>query len=224
MSYQRKHRPFTSLSRRSRRKKVISIKNLIHKERHRCGGIFYDECDFTLFDEESHHVWGWSDICFTGVDPATFWNTEIITAHVAFKDGVHNRAFDEAYALLSEQECRHEFKIDTRPEYNAKGKIVSYIAVNSIARKYAVFGGLTFSQYVQKREQEIAHDDPPTIYKRYQFLPDYAYGLGLRIIVDASALTRQVIEEAIADFRSLGENEWCSSEPVRFEKQASEVL
>lgn len=39
-----KHKPFTSLSRRRRRARVQHIKNLIHRERHRCGGLHYDDC------------------------------------------------------------------------------------------------------------------------------------------------------------------------------------
>ncbi|NIY46354.1 hypothetical protein [Cedecea colo] len=216
MPRHRKPRLFTSLSRRKRRKQVIVLKNLIRKERSRCGGIFYDECEFTRFNEASGNIWAWSDIYFTGQDPAVFWNAEIITAQMAFNDAVHSRAFNEAYIRLSEQEREREFKPETRPDYNAKGEIVSHTLVARKAREYAAFDGLTFSQYVRKREQEIARDDPPVIYPRYQYLPAYAYGLGLRIIVAASSLSQQVIEEAIGDFRSRGEREWCSSRPVSF--------
>lgn len=191
-----KHRPFITLSRRSRRKKVIGLKNLIRRERHRCGGLFYDECDFTAFDKETGYVWRWSDIYFTGSDAAVLWNAEIITTQVAFKDAVEGQAFDEAYALLSEEE-RPTLFMQIEPEY-------------------AALNGLTFSQYVEKREQEISRDKPPVIYAGYQYLPGYAYGLGLRIIVNAPALSQQVIEEAITDFRSRGEVEWQSPEPASF--------
>lgn len=216
MSYHRKHRKFSSLSRRCRRQKVIHLKNLIHNERHRCGGIFYDECDFTQFDDRSDHVWKWSDICFTGLDPADLWNAEIITAQVAFRDASHSRAFNEACEMLSEQERKNEFKINTSPNYNAQGKITSHTLVHREACKYDFFGGLNFSEFVEKRELEIVIDDPPAIYCGYEFLPDYAYGLGLRMTVDAPCLSQQVIEDAIADFRRRGEREWHSLQAISF--------
>lgn len=41
----KKRKAFTSLSRRQRRSKTQQVKNLIYRERHRCGGVFFDECD-----------------------------------------------------------------------------------------------------------------------------------------------------------------------------------
>lgn len=216
MSYRRKHRIFSSLSRRSRRQKVIHLKNLIHNERHRCGGIFYDECDFTQFDDEPDHIWEWSDIYFTGLDPADFWNAEIITAQVAFRDVYHSRAFDEACEMLTRQERENEFKINTLPNYNSQGEIFSHTLVHREACKYDVFGDLTLFDFVEKREIEIVINDPPAIHCGYKFLPDYAYGLGLRMIIDAPYLSQQVIEDAIADFRDRGEREWHSPEAVSF--------
>lgn len=150
MSYGRKHRTFSSLSRRSRRQKVIHLKNLIHNERHRCGGIFYDECDFTQFDDETERIWEWSDIYFTGLDPADFWNAEIITAQVAFRDAYHFRAFDEACEMLSEQQRENEFQINTCPNYNSQGEIISHTLIHREACKYDVFCGLTFLGFLEK--------------------------------------------------------------------------
>lgn len=60
----RKHRVFTSLSRRKRRAKTREIKNLIHRERHHCGGVFYDECD--IDEAFACGNWKWSNILFLG--------------------------------------------------------------------------------------------------------------------------------------------------------------
>lgn len=212
-----KRHTFVSLSRRKRRHKVISLKNLIHRERHRCGGLFYDESDMNQYDdEEPGRIWSWSDIYFTGLDPAVFWNAEIITAQVVLKDEIESLAFEEARRILTAEEREKEFKYETTPNYNAKGKIVSRTVIRPEPTEYAVFGGLTFWQYVKKREQEIARDAPPPVYCRYEILPRFAYGVGLRMIVESSSLSHQVIETAIADFRLRGEHEWCSPEPVSF--------
>jgi len=44
----------------------------------------------------------------------------------------------------------------------------------------------------------------------------HAYGLGLKMILDAPHLSQKVIEDAIADFRDRGEREWHSPEAVYF--------
>ena len=104
MSPFNKHRPFISLSRRQRRKKVIELKNRIYRERHRCGGMFYDDCDIQHYQNNPDSIWAWSDIYFVGRDPADLWNAEIITAKLMFQDAVHHRAFNEAWAMLSQQQ------------------------------------------------------------------------------------------------------------------------
>lgn len=83
MSSFNKHRPFISLSRRQRRKKVIELKTRIYRERHRCGGVFHDDCDIQHFEDNPDHIWAWSDIYFVGCDPADLWNAEITKVHLA---------------------------------------------------------------------------------------------------------------------------------------------
>ncbi|MEG2114173.1 MAG: hypothetical protein RRZ38_09810 [Hafnia sp.] len=77
----RKYKVFTSLSRRQRRARAQYIKTLIHRERHRCGGLHYDDCE-----PAEGHNWSWSDILFLDKDPATYWNAEITTAELARAD------------------------------------------------------------------------------------------------------------------------------------------
>lgn len=118
--------------------------------------------------------------------------------------------------MLSEQERENEFKINTCPNFNAQGDITSHTLVHNEACKYDFFGGLTFFEFIDKREIEIVINEPPAIYRGYDFLPNYTYGLGLRMVVDAPYLSQQVIEDAIADFRERGEREWHSSEAIFF--------
>ncbi|WP_036108592.1 hypothetical protein [Mangrovibacter sp. MFB070] len=195
-----KHRPFISLSRRQRRKKVIELKNLIYRERYRCGGMFYDDCDIQHYKDNPDSIWAWSDIYFVGRNPADLWNAEIITTKLMFQNIVHDRAFNEAWAMLSQQEQEEEARCETTPNMNNKGKIVSHTLVHRKERAYAIFGGLTFWQFIEKREREIAQDEPPEVGCGYQLLPGYAYGHGLRMVVDAEALSVPVIEAAIGDF------------------------
>jgi len=187
----RKNRVFTSLSRRKRRAKTREIKNLIHRERHRCGGIFYDECD--IDEAVACGNWKWSDILFLGRDSAVFWNAEIITASVEFSDRVESIAFNEAWSMLDDGERFCD--LCNKPALSE-------------------FAGLTWMEYIEKREQEIARENPPVVHSGYRILPGYANGIGLQIIVDVDVLSRDVIESAIADFITRGEREWVSNEPA----------
>ncbi|MDE1488124.1 hypothetical protein KKI90_17745 [Xenorhabdus bovienii] len=184
-----KYRPFTSLSRRKRRAKTLEVKNLIHRERYRCGGIFYDDCDMDTASACGN--WNWSDILFLGRDPAVFWNAEIITASVEFNDRVESIAFNEAWSMLDDDERRCDLCYKSA---------------------FPQFAGLTWMEYIEKREQEIARENPPVVHCGYRILPGYASGIGLQIIVDVDVLSCDVIESAIADFIARGEQEWASDE------------
>lgn len=184
-----KSRPFASLSRRKRRVKTLEVKNLIHRERYRCGGLFYDNCDMVAATSRGN--WKWSDILFLGRDPAVFWNAEIITISAAFNDRVESTAFNEASLMLKDDELQYDFFYTS---------------------KCSQFSGLTFMEYLKKREQEIAHKTPPIIRYGYRILQGYTYGIGLQIIVNADVLSRGIIESAIIDFTARGEQEWLSDE------------
>lgn len=204
----RKHTPFTSLSRRKRRAKTLHIKNLIYRERHTQGGIFYDECDQEVALASGH--WTWSDILFLSHDPAIFWNAEIITANLAFTDAVEDMAFNEAFAKLNDAEKEQLMHLDFIPDAGCNGKTL----LRKPALNYPQFDGLTINDFVDKRALEIARDNPPAIYCGYRILPGYAYGLGLKIVIEAETLSRAVIETAIADFRARGERNWLSDVPA----------
>ncbi|MCT9846738.1 hypothetical protein N7563_21985 [Leclercia adecarboxylata ATCC 23216 = NBRC 102595] len=207
-----KHKAFTSLSRRKRRAKAQHIKNLIHRERHRCGGMFYDDCDIPAAIASGN--WNWSDIIFTSLDPAVFWNAEIITAGVEFADRVEQLVFDEAWALLDADGQERESSIETVPNLDASGKVISHTWVRQPDVTYPQFGGLTWREYTDKRALEIARDNPPSVYCGYRIQTGYASGIGLQIMVDAELLTVELIEAAITDFRARGEKNWISTEPA----------
>jgi len=196
----RKHRSFISLSRRKRRQKVIQLKNRLRNTRHIYGGIFYDECDIDQYYNTKDYIWNWSDIYFLGLQPDVLWNAEIITTQTAFNDVVGSLAFEEAYSLLNTHQREEEFRLDTMQRDSPRH-----------LTRYAIFNGLTFSEYLSKREQEIALNTPIQIYSEYRYLPGYSYGIGLKMIVDAPALNVDVIEAVIRDFRRRGESEWQSN-------------
>ena len=197
----RRGKPFNTLSRRQRRALTQYVKNLIHRERHRCGGLHYDDCDSeNAEDIAAGWVWTWSDVLFLGNSPDVYWNAEIITLDVACTDIIENRVFKEAHSMLSQAQQEDEARIETTPNYNVKGKVVSYTMVRRARVSYPQFGGLTYFDYINKRLAEVKRDNPPAVTPGYRIQAGYRCGIGLQIIVDEAVLTREVIDNAIRSF------------------------
>lgn len=78
---------------------------------------------------------------------------------------------------------------------------------------YSIFNGLTFDDFIDKWEQEIARDDPPLIYCGYRILPGFASGIGLRMIVEADVLSQTLIEATLQDFLARGERNGIAEVP-----------
>lgn len=191
----RKHKPFTTLTRRQRRARTLRIKHIILRERARCGGLHYDDCE-----PGDSSRWSWSDVLFLGNTPDVYWNAVIVTTADDLQGTIEQIVLDEAFALLDEIEKAQELRFETTPNYDAKGNVISHTIVDFPRATYSQFGGLTFSDYVDKRIEEITRDNPPVVKAGYTFLPGYAAGLGLQIIVDDPVLTRAIIDDAIRVF------------------------
>ena len=199
----RRNKPFNTLSRRRRRARTQHVKNLIHRERHRCGGLYYNDCDSENAEAiAAGWVWTWSDVLFLDNSPDVYWNAEIITIDVARADIVENLVFEEAHAILSQNQQEDEARMDTTPNYNAKGKVLSHTVVERTRVSYPQFGGLTYFDYIDKRLAEVIRDNPPVITPGYRIKSGYRSGIGLQIIVDESVLTRQIIDSAVRSFLS----------------------
>lgn len=196
-----RNKPFNTLSRRRRRSRTQHVKNLIHCERHRCGGLHYDDCDSENAEAiAAGWVWTWSDVLFLGNSPDVYWNAEIITIDVARADIVENLMFEEAHAMLSQNQQEDEARMDTTPNYNAKGKVVSHTVVERTRVSYPQLGGLTYFDYIDKRLAEVMRDNPPVVTPGYRIQSGYRSGIGLQVIVEESVLTREIIDSAIRSF------------------------
>ena len=51
-------------------------------------------------------------------------------------------------------------------------------------------------------------EPPPTIHERFQLDRRYAYGIGLHMVLDVDVIDRTAIEQAITQFREMGETDW----------------
>lgn len=210
----RKHTPFTSLSRRKRRAATLRIKKLIRRERKTWGGLFYDECDHATAVASGN--WCWSDIIFLGHDPAVFWNAEIITTSVAFADALEEAAFNEAMLLLEAAGKQNVVLSD-----NCPGNDIGHTLLRRPGQTCTIFNGLTFNDFIDRRAPEIARDAPPAVYCGYSILPGFASGIGLKMIVEADILSQTLIEATVQDFLARGEHNRVSDvpSPVRYAGQ-----
>ncbi len=159
----------------------------------------------------------WFDFYFLGRDRFTIWNACICTARLAFWDAARDLALDRALAKLTPEEREKEHKFE-RVLSGFKDGRRYYILKKISVRTYEKFGGLSFDDYWENLENEIARNEPPVIYESFRLDTSYRYGIGLHIIIDAESINRMVIEQAIDSFYMHGEKEWQESEPVPREK------
>ena len=155
----------------------------------------------------------WFDFYFLGRDRFTIWNACIYTARLAFWDAVRDLALERALAKLTPEEREEENKFETVLSCYKDGQRYYTLKKNPV-RTYEKLNGLSFKEYWEKLENEIARNEPPVIYESFRLDTSYRYGIGLHIIIDAESINRMVIEQAIDRFYEIGEKEWQEAEPV----------
>ena len=213
----RKLRPFESLSRKKRGNAVVRLQQRILQNKAMYGGMFTSR--LVLNEPGRPPLYNqWFDFFFLGQDKFTIWNAFILSAQAAFWDEIKDLAMDRATKMLSPEEQKKEFAIETEPaEFDAWGKPLTY---NMIFRDYTSpqFNGMTYRDYCRQLEREIITTEPPAIHESFKLDPGYEYGIGLHIVVDAEEITQSVIEQAILRFKELGETDWQAATPVPRER------
>ena len=79
---------------------------------------------------------------------------------------------------------------------------------------YDKFHGLTDPDYQDKLSEEIIKNEPPKVFESFSTDRSYRYGIGLNVVIHVEAINRATIQEAIHRFRTIGETDWRSAEPV----------
>jgi hypothetical protein len=219
MSYRRKRRaPFVTLPRHKRGNAVVRLKGKMRRDAGVYGGRFASRL---VLDEPGRpDLYNqWFDFYFPGTNRFTLWNAALVTARKAFWDAASDMAFARAHGALTPQEMEYEAKLEFEPAQRSRtGKILGYKLVDREPVRYAQFGGLTFSEQVEKLEAEIVRDEPPVIHESFALDRDYVYGIGLHIVLDAATIDRTAIEYAIDRFLAVGETDWRAAEPVPRER------
>ena len=218
----KKRPPFITLPRHRRSDKVIRLKGEIRRDADLYGGRF-----------TSHHVLNepgrpdlysqWADFYFVGSNRFTIWNAEIVTTRQAFWDEASNLAYQLTDSLVMPEERDTESKMEFEPaQISRTGKILSYQQVKREPVHYEQFGGLTFLEQWEKLEAGIVRNEPPIIYESFKLDRSYAYGIGLRIVLDVDVINQAAIELAIDKFLATGETDWQPAHPVPRERLPSE--
>jgi hypothetical protein len=136
---------------------------------------------------------------------------------LAFWETVRDLALDRTLAKLTPEE-REEGNRFERVLSGYKDGQRYYTFKKHPVRTYDKLNGLSFEEYWEKLENEIARNEPPVIFESFRLDTSYRYGIGLYITIDAESINRMVIEQAIDRFYEIGEKKWRATNPVPREK------
>lgn len=213
--HHRKRRPpFVALPRHQRSNEAIRLKSRMRRDAAEYGGRFTSH--LVLNEPGRPDLYNqWFDFYFPGTNRFTIWNAEIVTAKQAFWDAAHREASARAYAALEDADLSEESKLEFVPaDVSRTGKVLTYRMVERKPVRYAQFDGRTLSEQIDLLETTIIRDEPPAIHESFKRDTGYAYGIGLRIVLDVAVINQAAIEVAIDRFIALGETDWVSPEPV----------
>jgi hypothetical protein len=209
----RKLRPFVTRSNRERASAVIKLRNKIRMQRHIFGGRFIGDSDIVnpdrpiLYQQEAF-------VYFPGTDKRVLWNAYIITARKAFWNAIDSLASDRVWAVTPKEEKERDIFEDFEPvSFNAWGQATAY-RMRERNEAHEAFGGLTRREYKAKLEKEIIANEPPEIYESFSTDDEYEYGIGLKVVVDAEQIDREIVELVIDRFLAAGETDWRAESPV----------
>jgi hypothetical protein len=206
----KRYKKFINLSKKIRKDKVFQLKNKIKNCKENCSSKFYTHLMLAEPDRNPEFN-QWFDIYFPSKKRKDIiWNACITTTRQELWDTVSNMAFEEESNILTLEERINSIKMVSKPaSYDKKGKILTY-SVEFITPTFEKLGGLTSIEYRENLEREIISTKPPKVYEYFKIQKNYAYGIGLHMVIDVPYLTKENMEEAVEKFFSIGERNWIS--------------
>lgn len=214
-SPQRKRRPpFVTLPRHKRSDEVIRLKGKMRRETAEYGGRFTSR--LVLNEPGRPDLYNqWFDFYFPGTNRFTIWSAHFVTARKAYWEEVQDLAHTRVDSMLTKEQRDENSNWKLEPaQRSSTGKILTYRLAQREQMRFEQFGGLTFSEQWRKLESEIARNEPPVIHESFKLDRSYAYGIGLKIVLDVDVVNQASIESAIDRFFSAGETDWISPGPV----------
>lgn len=213
----KKKKIFSQLSRRKRRSLVIDLKNKIRNEKMEYGGKFLSDVYFNTLDrnELNKSTRHWVDVYFPSKkDPSVLWNATIITCLQDFDDKAKHQAFEDARKGLTKEEYQDILNPETIPILDKNGKVIAHKQVFKEQNRKVEFSGRTYYEEIDFQKEKNINSGVFDIHERYEIYKDYAYGLGLLIVVNEKTLDQEAVERAIEDFYIRGEKEWINDNSV----------
>ena len=204
--------PFAELPLRKKRDLYVSLRWKIMCDASTYGGKFTSRLMLDEPGRPKQYKQSF-DVHFLGTDRVTIWNAWIFTATYEFWNRIRSLASERAISLLTEEQQEQECGLKLEGPFYKDGEKYYRMAERE-PRRYDCFGGLTLREYEEKIEMGIIENEPPAIYESFVCDPSYEYGIGLRAIVQADEINREVIDPTIDRFRQVGETNWQSELPV----------
>lgn len=197
--FQSKHKTFSQLPRNRRKLLWINLKNEISKAERENGAKFHT---WDVIPESGAQ---WCDICFLSRRKGEFYNACIETAKAAWHRRIDEIAKERALAYAVPESINDEI-------FDEEGRILLPYDESVNGKSYFENLDLCIAE---------AAKSGVSVFETYEILPDYAYGIGLEMIVDDPFLTVESINSAIADFIEKGETDYFSEKPISFSEYSS---
>ena len=203
--------PYSRLSRRKRRDAFVRLRQKIRNKAVVYSGQFTSH---HVLDEPDRPVIfnQWADFYFLGSDGLTIWNATIVTTVLEFWDSCEGLAQERTWEMLNQKEQSAEADMKFEPVLYKGRRMYRLQLKPEIV--YDKFQGLTYSDYQNELAEEIIKNEPPEVFESFTTDRSYRYGIGLHVVIHAEEINRATIEEAIHRFRTIGETDWRSAEPV----------
>lgn len=167
----------------------------------------------------------WFYFSFLGLDGHTIWDCYLETAANAYWKEVDSLAFKKSWQLCPRDESG-SFMDEFIPVYcETSGKLLHYTMREQ--PKLPELGDKTRSEFIRDYASKLIQEDEGDMLQiapYFKFTWDREHGKGLHAVVDASCITREVIEATITNFQAFGEIEWQDVKPVERCKLPSDTF
>ncbi len=204
-------RPFVSLPRHRRRARVIALQARMLRHAHFTGSTLFDSDHLLIDPDDPDRLHAWVDVVFPGLDRFTLWNAEFITTETAKHDVASTLAYEAIDAKLKAAGENHERRWTKHVIPRTRPGGLRIVRMEFAPEKhYDCLNGQTYSQARNALEAELMQS-LPTPPERFEIDHRYAYGIGLHAVVNVATFDTAAIEQTIARFRALGEENWVAT-------------
>lgn len=215
----RKHwRRYLEISRREQREAVVRVRAELRRSAPFRGSAWIGPlgCD-ELGRPELYNQWDEVRFLSRKAPKTIIWRAQIETASKRFWDTAGSIAFDRAWSSLSADEVAAMPNLKSLFEVCARsptGKPLAYKVAHRSERPYERFSGRTLAEETARIEAELCESNDLTVYEQYVVDRSFEGAVGVRMVVDAPSITREVVDQIVDGFLAMGEIDWCSEVPV----------